>query len=60
MVANKDYLDPEYRDQINCILGDQFGSVEDKMIAINAERELVENQELQIIRQMELDANKAV
>ena len=27
LVANQEFLDPEYRDQINCILGDQFGSV---------------------------------
>ena len=37
LVGNHDYLDPEYRDQINCILGDQFGSIVEKIEVINAQ-----------------------
>ena len=36
LVGNQEFLDPEYRDQINCILGDQFGSIEEKMRVMNA------------------------
>ena len=55
LVANQEYLDPEYRDQINCILGDQFGSIEEKIRMMNAQQEIVENNEDLYIRQMDRD-----
>ena len=60
MVANGDYLDQEYKDQINCILGDQFGSIDEKLRLMSAERDLVENDEEHLIKQMDIDTKKAI
>jgi len=60
LVGNGELLDREYRDQINCVLGDQFGSIEEKMQAINAQQALVDNNEEKLLRQMELDTSKEI
>jgi len=60
LVGNGNYLDQEYKDQINCILGDQFGSIEEKMKVINAQQSLIQNNEEYLLMQMELDTAKGI
>ena len=60
LVGNGDYLDQEYKDQINCILGDQFGSIEEKIKVINAQQSLIQNNEEHLLMQMELDTAKGI
>ena len=60
LVGNQEFLDPEYRDQINCILGDQFGSIEEKMRVMNAQQSVIENNEEMYIKQMDIDTQKEI